>query len=306
MKLTQFGEHITIDGYNGDSKLLDSKKNILSILRDLPIKLGMKILNAPLIVPAPDNGVKDPGGWSGFVIIAESHISIHTFPKRGFLSADIYTCKNGLNKKTIIRYFINAFKLTDIEFNLIKRGTRYPLENLRIENQLKHSKIQPYIRRKHTYLIKEKLISFNRLNICIGMSSKGYGHSYFARKDFAAGEMIMKGFGKIIDHQTRHFSVQISPTKHFLPGKWTGSYWNHSCQPSCYIKTRSDGFPNLMALKKISKGDEVTYAYYMTEQEWSKNAEENRIKCKCKSNKCNGQILSFSQLINCYPLHFSN
>jgi len=129
-KVTQFGEHLTIDGYNGDRKLLDSKKTVLAILKDLPAKLGMNILKKPQVVSAPDNGLNDPGGWTGFVIIAESHISIHTFPKRGFVSADIYTCKNGMDTQNIIDYFTDAFKLSDIETNLIKRGTRYPVENI--------------------------------------------------------------------------------------------------------------------------------------------------------------------------------
>ena len=128
--VTQFGEHITLDGYNGDSKLLDSKEIVTSVLYNLPKKLGMNILTEPLVVSAPDTGLKDPGGWSGFVIIAESHISIHTFPKRGFISADIYTCKNGMDTQIVIDFFTNSFKLTDIETNIIKRGTRYPLENL--------------------------------------------------------------------------------------------------------------------------------------------------------------------------------
>ena len=129
-KTIQFGEHLTIDGYNGDVKLLDSKKVVLSVLNDLPEKLGMNILSKPSVVSSPEIGIKDPGGWSGFVIIAESHISIHTFPKRGFVSADIYSCKNGMDTKIIIDYFTKTFKLTDIETNFLKRGTRYPLENL--------------------------------------------------------------------------------------------------------------------------------------------------------------------------------
>ena len=129
-KTIQFGEHITIDGYNGDENLLNSKEAISSILLELPKKLGMNILSDPIVVSAPDNGLKDPGGWAGFVILAESHISIHTFPKRGFVSADIYTCIIGMDAQFIIEYFKNAFKLTDIEKNFIRRGTKYPVENL--------------------------------------------------------------------------------------------------------------------------------------------------------------------------------
>ena len=67
---------------------------------------------------------------SGVVLIAESHMSIHTFPKRGFLSADIYTCKNGLDVKAAVLYFKSRFGLKSIERHFIKRGTKYPQHNL--------------------------------------------------------------------------------------------------------------------------------------------------------------------------------
>ena len=125
-----FGEHLTIDGYNGDKKLLNDKKLVLSCLNDLPKLLQMKKLAPPEVYFAPGNDKKDPGGWSGFVVIEESHISIHTFPDRGFLSADVYTCKNGMDAAFIENYFKQKFALADIETNFIKRGTRYPANDL--------------------------------------------------------------------------------------------------------------------------------------------------------------------------------
>lgn len=125
-----FGEHLTIDGYGGDFNRLNDKNRVLKCLHELPEKLGVKKLADPQVFFAPDNEYKDPGGWSGFVVIAESHISIHTFPNRGFLSADVYTCKNGLNIELIIDYFTNSFGLQKVETNLIKRGTCYPAQNI--------------------------------------------------------------------------------------------------------------------------------------------------------------------------------
>ena len=127
---TNFGEHLTIDGYGGSRELLDSKELVLKCLKQLPELWGMKTLSKPEVYFAPDNHMKDPGGWSGFVVIAESHISIHTFPKRGFVSADVYTCKNGLDIELVIQYFKDKFELKDIEKNFIKRGTRYPDKNI--------------------------------------------------------------------------------------------------------------------------------------------------------------------------------
>ncbi len=125
-----FGEHLMIDGYNGDPKKLDDKELVLSCLAELPNLLGMHPIAEPQLVVFPGNEAKDPGGVTGVILIAESHISIHTFPKRRFLTADVYTCKNGLDTAKIVAYFKSAFGLSDIEEHFIKRGTRYPQHNL--------------------------------------------------------------------------------------------------------------------------------------------------------------------------------
>jgi len=119
-----------IDGYGGSEDLINSKDLVAHSLEDLPSQVGMKILYGPQVVFATSNEKKDPGGWSGFVIIAESHISIHTFPKRGFVSIDVYTCTEGLNTKFIADYFQKIFELKDLETNFIERGTKYPISNI--------------------------------------------------------------------------------------------------------------------------------------------------------------------------------
>jgi len=128
--MNHFGEHITIDGYGGSEELLNKKELVLDCLNNLPFLLKMNKLAEPEVYFAVGNDDKDPGGWSGFVVIAESHISVHTFPKRGFVSIDVYTCKNGMDQKYIEDYFIDKFCLKEVETNFIIRGTRYPKENL--------------------------------------------------------------------------------------------------------------------------------------------------------------------------------
>ncbi|MEX0917546.1 MAG: S-adenosylmethionine decarboxylase [Candidatus Paceibacterota bacterium] len=128
--MTHFGEHVTIDGYAGNEKFLNDKTYVLACLNELPERLGMSKLSQPEIYFAEGNDAKDPGGWSGFVVIAESHISVHTFPARRFISADVYTCKNGMDTALIERYFREKFELQDIEVQFLKRGTRYPSHNL--------------------------------------------------------------------------------------------------------------------------------------------------------------------------------
>jgi S-adenosylmethionine decarboxylase len=132
-KHMNFGEHLMIDGYNGNREKLNDKKLVMDCLNGLPDLLGMRKLSSPEIYFAEGNNLKDPGGWSGFVVIQESHISVHTFPGRRFVSADVYTCKNGMDVDFILDYFRKKFDLQDIETNFAKRGTRYPSGTITLE-----------------------------------------------------------------------------------------------------------------------------------------------------------------------------
>jgi S-adenosylmethionine decarboxylase len=125
-----FGEHLMIDGYGGSHEKLNDKEQVFKVLTELVSKLDMHALSEPQVFFAAGNDAKDPGGWSGFVVIEESHVSIHTFPARGFVSADVYTCKNGLDTETIKQYFTELFELQEIEANFVLRGTRYPEGNI--------------------------------------------------------------------------------------------------------------------------------------------------------------------------------
>ncbi len=143
---------------------------------------------------------------------------------------------------------------------------------------------------------KQRVEIFNNGNIQIRRSTHGAGFSYFANKNFKKGDLVMQLFGKLIDHQTNHYSVQIGYSHHILPYRLTGKYLNHSCEPSCYISTGENGFPRLMAKNKIEKGEEINFAYWMSEFMWNKHASENTVSCLCNTPSCKHKIISYSQL----------
>jgi len=130
MKEENFGEHFMLDGYLGNEKKLNDENLVLKSLHDLCTKMHMLMLSEPKVFFAKGNDERDPGGWSGVVVIMESHISIHTFPKKGFVSADVYTCKNGMNLGLIESYLKETFELKEVETNFVKRGTKFPVKNI--------------------------------------------------------------------------------------------------------------------------------------------------------------------------------
>lgn len=127
-----FGEHLMIDGYGGAFEALNDRNRVHTCLEDLVKKCEMNKLSDAHVFYAKGNNDKDSGGWSGYIIIQESHISIHTFPRRGFLSADVYTCKNGMDRDLIISFLKEVFELKETEVHFVKRGTLYPKRDIYI------------------------------------------------------------------------------------------------------------------------------------------------------------------------------
>ena len=66
----------------------------------------------------------DPQGVTGVAMLAESHISIHTWPEKGMAVCDVFTCGDHTNPKSGFRYMYDAMGATSSTSESFKR----PLE----------------------------------------------------------------------------------------------------------------------------------------------------------------------------------
>ena len=82
--VTFAGTHLLID-LDGASNLNDLDV-VEHALRESALVSGATILNVDLHHFEPN------GGISGVVVLSESHISIHTWPEKGFAALDIFMC----------------------------------------------------------------------------------------------------------------------------------------------------------------------------------------------------------------------
>jgi S-adenosylmethionine decarboxylase len=126
----QFGVHLMIDGYYASSDAMTDKEVLRTLLKTLPGEMGMHTICEPVVTEVGSNCLKDPGGLSGIVMIAESHISFHTFPARGFVTIDLYTCQNDLDVDATSKRLLEAFGIVESDIYVQERGMRYPSENL--------------------------------------------------------------------------------------------------------------------------------------------------------------------------------
>ena len=63
-----------------------------------------------------------PFGVSGVVVIAESHVAIHTWPEYGYAAVDIFTCGETIEPWLLYHHLRTAFKSKHSSQMELKRG----------------------------------------------------------------------------------------------------------------------------------------------------------------------------------------
>jgi S-adenosylmethionine decarboxylase len=107
------GVHLIIDGVLHHSVDKEAGRLILS---ELPALIGMKVLAGPYVV----EGVPENPGWTGFVIIDKSHISIHTFYEGNSISIDVFSCKT-FDEEVVIRYLKEHLSFKKMNTRMLER-----------------------------------------------------------------------------------------------------------------------------------------------------------------------------------------
>jgi S-adenosylmethionine decarboxylase len=87
-----YGPHLMLDLNDCNSAILDDLEACFRLLNELPEQIGMTKITQPYVFRY-SGLVPEDEGITGVTIIAESHISLHTYPKKNFVFIDIFSCK---------------------------------------------------------------------------------------------------------------------------------------------------------------------------------------------------------------------
>jgi S-adenosylmethionine decarboxylase len=63
-----------------------------------------------------------PHGVTALALLAESHISIHTWPERGYLAADVFTCGEHTKPEDACQFLLETFRAQNHSFLKLPRG----------------------------------------------------------------------------------------------------------------------------------------------------------------------------------------
>ena len=116
--------HVIVDGFGGDPEQLADENVVRAILDLYPGEMGMTKIAPPTVVRYRGSKPED-WGVSGYVMIAESHIALHTFPERRLIWADIFSCKE-FDAAPIVDDMRHRFGLREMQVSILQRGLEAP------------------------------------------------------------------------------------------------------------------------------------------------------------------------------------
>jgi S-adenosylmethionine decarboxylase len=114
-----FGSHMMLDCYGCPKDKLSDLDLIYSALDSLPARIGLTKMMPPHVFKYSGQAPED-WGVSGVVLIAESHISIHTFPEKAHAFIDIFSCQE-FDTDFARRQLLETFGATGHEVVLVDR-----------------------------------------------------------------------------------------------------------------------------------------------------------------------------------------
>jgi S-adenosylmethionine decarboxylase len=83
--LNALGKHLLLELKDCDPELLNDLDRLKALLKEAAVDCGAEVLGDSFHRFTPQ-------GVSGVVIIAESHLFIHTWPEHGYAAVDVFTC----------------------------------------------------------------------------------------------------------------------------------------------------------------------------------------------------------------------
>ena len=119
--------HLMLELYGCDRHILSDEALVHRVLDEYPAHVDMeKVSPVHLYQIEPSNPLD--AGLSGFVVIAQSHISLHAWPEYGEVDIDICSCKK-FSQEDAIAFAKQMFQTDDVESHFVVRGTH----SLRLE-----------------------------------------------------------------------------------------------------------------------------------------------------------------------------
>ena len=109
------GQHVLAEFFECDPNILNNVDMVEKLMIEAALECGATIVQKCF-------HMFNPYGVSGVVIIAESHLAIHTWPELGYAAVDLFTCGDKCDPKVSYNYLKKMFNSKNASYTELKRG----------------------------------------------------------------------------------------------------------------------------------------------------------------------------------------
>jgi S-adenosylmethionine decarboxylase proenzyme len=113
--LNALGRHLLLELHDCNREALDDTDRIRDVMLKAAIDCGAVVLGNQF-------HHFNPQGVSGVIVIAESHLSIHTWPEYGYAAVDVFTCGTAVNPEIAAEVLINGLSAKNHSLMEVPRG----------------------------------------------------------------------------------------------------------------------------------------------------------------------------------------
>ncbi|MGI6092625.1 MAG: adenosylmethionine decarboxylase [Veillonellaceae bacterium] len=109
------GKHITVDMYGCSFESLDNMDFVKNAMLTAVNEAQMTLLDFT-------SHKFEPQGLTALALLAESHMSIHTYPELGYAAVDVFTCGDHSRPDKAVSILKDFLKPTKVKTTNIRRG----------------------------------------------------------------------------------------------------------------------------------------------------------------------------------------
>lgn len=109
------GRHLLAEFFECRADFLDDRARVEKMLVDAAIECGATVVGQII-------HQFNPHGISGVVVIAESHLAIHTWPEYHYAAIDVFTCGDTVRPMDALHFMERELDSKNMKFVEMKRG----------------------------------------------------------------------------------------------------------------------------------------------------------------------------------------
>lgn len=122
------GRHVLAEFFDCEAEILNDAQRIENYMKRAAIECGATIVNSTF-------HTFNPHGVSGVVVIAESHLAIHTWPEYRYAAVDVFTCGETIDPAVATRALEEYLRARKVSVVQINRG------ELKLDRVLHHKPV---------------------------------------------------------------------------------------------------------------------------------------------------------------------